>query len=87
MKRIIQVAAILGETVGLPLVLATPVLAQTATPSAGVIVDVPETTISALPAAGTASTTIYLVVFGVVVVLAGAILSLRAARSQVKVKT
>jgi len=76
MKSIIRFVSA-GQAAVLGLMLATPAFAQTATPSS-------ESTQAALPQAGTASTTLLILVFGVVVVLTGVILSLRN-RSEVKV--
>ncbi|OGY18653.1 MAG: hypothetical protein A2900_02645 [Candidatus Chisholmbacteria bacterium RIFCSPLOWO2_01_FULL_50_28] len=78
MRRLIRYALAAGEAALLKLVMATPVLAQTATPSS-------ESTGSALPEAGTASTTLLILVFGVVVVSTGLILFRRSAPQEVKI--
>ena len=78
MKRVIRFSLAAGEAVLLQLVMATPVLAQIATPSS-------ESTGSALPEAGTVSTTLIVLVFGIVVIVSGVVLFRRSALREAKI--
>lgn len=82
MKRFFRLTLALGESVWLQALLATPVQAQiVATPSA---TPTPSGTTSALPQAGTASTSIFLILLGVLFVVLGIVFSLRTAASKVE---
>jgi hypothetical protein len=75
MKRLMRLSLAVGEAGLLQFLLATPAGAQTATPSS-------ESTASALPEAGTFSMSLILVLFGLLLVVAGIVLSLRTAEQE-----
>ena len=74
MKKLVRLTAVLGESVILQMVLATPVSAQTATGSSS--------TSSSLPEAGTGSVTMFLVLFGLALATVGLLLSLKQAKQE-----
>lgn len=73
--RFIRYSLTLGEGFILQFLLARPAVAQTATPSS-------QSTASALPEAGIASLTVYLVLAGIALAVLGILLSRRTAKQQ-----